>query len=274
VSSGNVIFAGEERVLSCFFSDIAGFTSVSERLGPTKTVRILNMYLDRMTEVLDSFDATINKFEGDGIFAFFGAPIELPEHSRLSCMAAISVQDALTNLCVEQRKLDDEFPNLTMRVGISTGVVVVGDCGSHRRFDYTAIGDTVNLAARLESANKAFGSKNMICQRTYDEAKEYIETRYLGQVRVVGKKNSVGIYELLGKSGTVSGEQKEFSQLFEKAVRFFQEKQFVKSETQLRKCLDKRPGDKSIQLYLSTIERFNKDGVPEDFDGGIELVSK
>ena len=273
-TASQVSLAGEKRELSCFFSDLAGFTSISEKLGPEKTVSVLNIYLDRMTEVLDRYYATINKFEGDGIFAFFGAPVEPENQAKLACLAAIDTQKELAKLVDEQRKSNPEFPSLQKRVGISTGEAVVGDCGSHRRFDYTAIGDTVNLGARLESANKAFGSKMMICETTFQKAVNAIEARYLGRVRVVGKEKGVGIYELCGVSGEIDDPQKTYNEQFAGAVRFFQERQFDKAVQGFETCLQVRPDEKAAILYLRTCRHIVTEGIPSDFSGGIELTEK
>jgi adenylate cyclase len=275
VSSGaELSLAGETRQISCYFSDLAGFTTISEKLGPEKTVSVLNIYLDRMTEVLDRHFATVNKFQGDGIFAFFGAPIAQPDHSRLACLAALDTQAELRQLVEQQRQTDPLFPPLKMRVGISTGEVVVGDCGSHRRFDYTAIGDTVNLGARLESANKYFGTKIMICQNCYRQNQETIEARCLGAVRVVGKKQGIGVYELLGRKGDLDPDTRQFVSLFESAVRYFQNREFAKAAENLDCCLQSRPHDKAALLYQKTIQSLLQTGIPDSFDGCLELTEK
>jgi len=273
-SSNMLSFAGEMKSLSCLFSDLAGFTPISERLGPQKTVSLLNLYLDRMTEVLDSHEATINKFQGDGIFAFYGAPIAMTDHARRACLTALDSQRELAKLIEQQRKTNTEFPELFMRVGISTGPVIVGDCGSQRRFDYTAIGDTVNLGARLESANKAFGSSMMICHNTFQEAGREMATRYLGNLRVVGKKIAVGVYELLGRAGDLSADQQQYVDCFETAVKYFQKEQFQQATKNFQLCLELRPADKAVLLYLQITRQYMQNGTPDSFDGGIELTEK
>ncbi|MCP4711538.1 MAG: adenylate/guanylate cyclase domain-containing protein [Planctomycetes bacterium] len=273
-SASHVHFEGETRQISCYFSDIAGFTTISEHLGPQKTVHALNIYLDRMTEALDRYDATVNKFLGDGIFAFFGAPISQPDHARRACQAALSAQEELDKLVQQQRDEDPDFPPLKMRIGISTGEVVVGDCGSHRKFDYTAIGDTVNLGARLESANKAFGSRIMICQNTFDHCTDIFQTRRLGSVRVVGKKQGVGIYELLSPNQLADEKFMSYKELFEKGLDHFQLSQFEKATEFFDQCLKQNHGDKAAKLYLNTAHRFTADAPPEDFSGCIELTEK
>ena len=274
VSSGKgFTFAGEKRELTCYFSDLAGFTTVSERLGPEKTVKVLNIYLDRMTEVLDRYDATINKFEGDGVFAFFGAPVDLPGHAQLACQAALAGQQALTDLVRQQQQENPEWPGLSMRIGLNTGDAVVGDCGSHRRFDYTAIGDTVNLAARLESANKYFGSKLMISETTRRQVED-IDVRYLGKVRVVGKEIGVGIYELLGPAGAADADQCAYNEMFAAAVEDYQQARFEQAVTAFESCLQRRGDDKAASLYRDTSREYVQVGTRDDFSGCIELTGK
>ncbi|MBN2209770.1 MAG: adenylate/guanylate cyclase domain-containing protein [Sedimentisphaerales bacterium] len=273
-AADTLTFAGETRVLTCYFSDLAGFTTISEHLGPEKTVSVLNIYLDRMTEVLDRHLGTVNKFQGDGVFAFFGAPAPLDDHAVKACSAALDAQAELARLCDEQRREDNEFPNLTMRIGLSTGPVVVGDCGSQRRFDYTAIGDNVNLASRLESANKAFGTHIMISQDTRDAVGDQFAFRYLGGVRVVGKQQSVGIYELIGPADSLAPNRRTFAERFEMAVREYQTGNFTAALEHLDALAAEHPADKSILLYQRTCRELLTTGKPDDFDGSITLSEK
>jgi class 3 adenylate cyclase/CHASE2 domain-containing sensor protein len=273
-SGGTINFAGETRTITCFFSDLQGFTTVSEKLGPQKTVAILNIYLDRMTEVLDRYDATVNKFQGDGIFAFFGAPVAMPDHCRLACLAALDAQTELERLVRDQRVNQPDFPPLKMRIGMSAGEVVVGDCGSQRRFDYTAIGDTVNLASRLEGANKAFGTRTMICERIFNDVRRQIEARYLGKVRVVGKNISVGVYELLAQAPAIEKTIAHYRDVFQRGVEDFQNVRFDKAGEAFAECLAIRPDDKAAILYRDTIRELTSRPLPIDFDGSLELTSK
>lgn len=274
-SGDNLSFSGELRELTCFFSDLAGFTSSSEKLGPTKTVLVLNIYLERMTEVLDRYSATVNKFLGDGIFAFFGAPAYLSNHAHLACLAALDSQKELVALVEQQRQLDPDFPVLKMRVGVSTGPVVVGDCGSHRRFDYTAIGDTVNLGSRLESAGKAFGVKIIISQTTYQGAGGALGVRYLGKVRVMGQTQSVGIYELLAASmDALTAESRQRVDAFEAAVQEYQAGRLEAALKAFEAYLTMAADDKAAQMYLSILRRYRADGLPDDFQGDIEMTEK
>ncbi|MCK4850660.1 MAG: CHASE2 domain-containing protein, partial [Phycisphaerae bacterium] len=198
---GMLRLSGETREVSCYFSDLRGFTPLSEQLGAEKTVRLLNRYLDKMTEVLFEHEATVNKFAADGIFAFFGAPEVQADHARRACLAAVDSQIALAKLSEELVR--EGGSELRMRVGINTGQVVVGNCGSSRKFDYTVLGDTVNLASRLEPSNKFFGSLILVSQRTFEQAKlpEEILSRPLGSIVAVGRTEVTEVVEIVGRDG-------------------------------------------------------------------------
>ncbi|RMI26255.1 MAG: adenylate/guanylate cyclase domain-containing protein, partial [Calditrichaeota bacterium] len=168
---------GEERVLTVLFSDVANFTTISEALAPRQLVALLNDYLSEMTEIILNYDGIIDKYEGDAIMAEFGAPIYYEDHALKACHAALDMQARLRQISRRWRR--EGRPVLTCRVGINTGNMVVGNMGSRKVFDYTVIGDEVNLAARLEGANKAFGTRIMISESTYNVVKDEMVTRPL-----------------------------------------------------------------------------------------------
>ncbi len=252
----------EKRLMTCFFSDLAGFTNISERLGPEKVVRLLNVYLEHMSEVLDRYEAFINKFQGDGIFAFFNPPINPQEdHIIRSAMAAIDSQEYLPHIkqhLVGMGLIDEETP-FTMRIGISTGEVVVGDCGSTRKFDYTCVGDTVNLAARLESASKFFGTKIIICENTYKGLDDKFLCRLLGKIRVVGRDTPIIIYELIGFRDQRDLKDQEFAMLFSDMVKSFWERNFEQMEKALNQLDGYRPDDVSVRIYWDILNKCRAD---------------
>ncbi len=228
-----------------------------------------------MTEVLARHGATINKFQGDGIFAFFGAPVSMTDHAIRACRAAMDAQKELQALMTGWRKEGGDFPELKMRIGLSAGDVVVGDCGSHRKFDYTAIGDTVNLGARLESANKFFGTQIMVCENVHRQVKEEFVTRYLGSVRVVGKRNQMSVFELVrGRGESAGAAEEEYLCQFEAGVYLFQAGRMGESKKAFERCLSIRPGDKGVSMYLGLISEYLQGGVPAEFDGGLDLKEK
>ena len=191
---------GERRELSIFFSDLQGFSSISERLDPQALTRLLNDYLSDMTDIILEEGGTLDKYEGDAIIAFWNAPLDQPDNARRACRAAVRCQQRLA----ERR---EEFfqrtgVHLFARIGINTGQVVVGNMGSRKRFDYTVLGDTANLASRLEGANKAFGSFTMVSELTWLQSGGDFQGREMGLLRVVGRETPVRVFELTGLPGS------------------------------------------------------------------------
>lgn len=184
---------GERRTLSIFFSDLQGFTSISEGLEPEALTQLLNDYLSAMTDIIQEENGTVDKYEGDAIIAFWNAPIEVPDHALRVVRAALRCQARLAELRpVFKDRIGKE---LWMRIGINTGPAVVGNMGSQTRFDYTVLGDSVNLAARLEGINKQFGTYTMISQATRELTGSAFAVRELARVAVVGRKEAVTVYE-------------------------------------------------------------------------------
>lgn len=184
---------GERRTLTIFFSDIAGFTSISERLDPEVLTALLNDYLSAMTDVIRDEGGTVDKFEGDGIVAFWNAPLDQEDHAARCVRAALRCQRRLAELSPGFRRRAGA--DLFMRIGISTGVAVVGNMGSEDRFDYTALGDAVNLAARLEGVNKLFGTGILISEGTRGALAGTFPLREVSRVAVVGRREPVRVYE-------------------------------------------------------------------------------
>jgi adenylate cyclase len=184
---------GERKILSIFFSDLEGFTSISEGLAPEELTALLNDYLSAMTNIVQEEGGTVDKYEGDAIIAFWNAPLEVPEHAIRAVRAALRCQTHLSALRTGFKKRIGQ--DMFMRIGINTGPAVVGNLGSHTRFDYTMLGDAVNLAARLEGVNKEFGTYTMISQSTRDLLQDEFAVRELARVAVVGRKEPVTVYE-------------------------------------------------------------------------------
>lgn len=184
---------GERRVLSIFFSDLQGFTAISETLTPEELTRLLNAYLTAMTEIIHEEGGTVDKYEGDAIIAFWNAPLEVPGHAQRAVRAALRCQSKLARMQPEIKKHIGK--RLMMRIGINTGPAVVGNLGSLTRFDYTILGDAVNLAARLEGANKQFSTYTMISESTRKLIGEHIAVRELARLAVVGRQTPVTVYE-------------------------------------------------------------------------------
>lgn len=196
---------GERRVLTIFFSDFAGFTSISESLAPELLTGLLNDILSDLTEIILDEDGTLDKYEGDAIIAFWNAPLEVSDHAARACRAALRCQHQLAARRHEFRLRTGH--ELNMRIGLHTGPVVVGNMGSRQRFNYTVLGDAANLASRLEGANKAFQTAIMISDATRLAAGSSMRVRELGSIQVVGRQAPVNVFELLGWGNDGSNDQ-------------------------------------------------------------------
>ena len=184
---------GEKRELSIFFSDLAGFSSFSERLSPAQLTTVLNEYFTAMTDIINEEGGTLDKYIGDAIVAFWNAPLAQPDHAARAVRAAIRCQQKLEELRPYFRTLSDV--DLNMRIGINTGEVIVGNFGSRKNFNYTVLGDTANLASRLEGANKSFGTLLMVAETTWRQLGGAVPGRLLARLRVVGRTHAVPVYE-------------------------------------------------------------------------------
>ncbi len=263
---------GESRNLSVFISDLQGFTSLSEHLGPAGTVRLLNSYFAVMTERLFAHEACVSKYVGDGIFAFFNAPLDQHDHALLACRAALECQEALAKL---RGTLDEDIAKrLHMRIGIGTGDVYVGNCGSELKFDYTVNGDTVNVASRLEGANKYLGTRILINDEAASHVAGEMLTRPLGRIRVVGRNRPVAAYELLCASADATNERKEFVKIFTAALADYQNRQWANAQDGFRRCLKLITNDPPSQMYLDLAKANAATPPPEDWDGSVKLEGK
>ncbi len=184
---------GDRKEISIFFSDLQGFTTISEGMEPEDLTHLLNLYLSAMTEIILEEEGTVDKYEGDAIIAFWNAPLEIPDHAQRAVSSALRCQAKLTEMREELCRLCGH--ELHMRIGINTGQAVVGNLGSGKRFDYTMLGDAVNLAARLEGANKQFGSFTMISSATYEQIHDIYPCRELARLTVVGRQEPVRVFE-------------------------------------------------------------------------------
>ena len=188
---------GEERDITAFFSDVEGFTGISEKLTPAELVDLLNEFLTEMTDIILKFEGTVDKFEGDAIIAFFGAPNELENQAETAALTCVRMQKRLQAL--REKWKGEGRPELKMRIGLCTGPAVVGNMGSRNRMDYTMMGDTVNTAARLEGVNKIYGIYTLVCEHTFQKASNQVVGREIDAINVVGKKEPVVVYQLLGQ---------------------------------------------------------------------------
>lgn len=252
---------GAKREITVFFSDIAGFTTISEKLKPEELVKFLNEYLGAMTEIIIGNQGTLDKYEGDAIMCFWNAPIPQHDHQLHACTAALENQKRLIELRKKWAKMD--LPELKVRIGLNSGEAVVGNMGSENRFDYTAMGDNVNLASRLESINKQYGTYLMISESTYAAVKEQMVCRELDQIRVKGKHEPVRIYELLAKKGEETTEMGAKLKTYAEALALYREKKFAEAKVKFESL----SGDAPSEVFAKRCTDFINNPPDEDWDG-------
>ena len=256
---------GAKRNISVFFSDIADFTTISEKMEPVELVKFLNEYLQNMTEVILDKQGTLDKYEGDSIMAFWNAPIAQHNHALHTCMAAIENQSRLAELRKKWAK--EGKPEMRIRIGINTGDAVVGNMGSENRFDYTAMGDNVNLASRLEGINKQYGTEIIISEFTYEQVKDNLICRELDLIRVKGKNEPVRIYELIAEKSKIenrkSKELLDKIKSFQGALGVYRQKNFLAA----KQTFENIKNDKPSEVFAKRCDEFIKNPPSEGWDG-------
>jgi adenylate cyclase len=263
---------GEKKELTVLFSDIAGFTSISERLDPETLVELLNKYLSAMTDIILQHRGNVNKYLGDGIMAIFGAPRGDPNHASLACFAALDSQAELVKRR-EQWKAEGQ-PEISARIGINSGWLVVGNMGSQARMEYTVMGDTVNLSSRLEGANKYYDTLILLGPRTYELAAQDIEAREIDRMRVKGKKEPVVVFELLARKGGLSVEQHRVVETYVEGLESYKRRDFKTAAAQFEVALALDPRDGPSRVYLERAREYFMAPPPAEWDGVYELKSK
>jgi adenylate cyclase len=259
---------GEEREITSFFSDVAGFTTVAEKLSPHELVGLLNAYLSEMTDIILTAGGTLDKYEGDAIVAFWNAPLDDPGHVLKACRAALACQ---TKLGHSAAQFERRFGHvLRARIGLNTGPAVVGNMGSSRRFDYTAMGDTVNLAARLESACKFYRVPLLAGESTFARVKDEIVGREVDLVCVSGKTRPVRIYELVGEKSQVSPDGIRAIEIYHRALQSYRDRRWDAAIEGFKTLA----GDPLAGLYLDRCLRFEQNPPPADWDRVADLTTK
>jgi len=264
---------GEKKELTVFFSDIAGFTNFSEKLDPVELVHLLNEYLSEMTDIILRHDGTLDKYVGDAVMAIWGAPVELPNNALNACRAALQMQTATHRIA--ERWKDEGKPELVVRMGLNTDRMVVGNVGGSSRFDYTVIGDAVNLGSRLEGANKTYGTQIMISERTYELVKEEMLCRELDLIRVKGKSQPIRVFELVGAAASFTDTARlEMLAAYRRGLDLYHARRFADAMHQFYQALQTDPDDGPSNLYFERSQRFMKSPPPEDWNGVYEMKSK
>jgi adenylate cyclase len=266
--------SGEERIITVLFCDLADFTTISENLPPARLVHLLNQYLTEMTAIILTHGGIIDKFEGDAIMAEFGAPLPMPDHAERAVRAGLEMQKRLQDLRPIWR--NNDLPELQCRVGINTGQMIIGNMGSDQVFDYTVIGDAVNIASRLEGANKYYNTHLIISEYTRQALPPGgFRTRVLDLIKVKGKSKPVKVYEVYGEvCSPLTPEDERYYVTYQEAMELYFERHFDRAGEKFRAALNIRPDDPASNEMLNRIRNLQGQDLPPEWDGSISLASK
>jgi class 3 adenylate cyclase len=269
---------GESQVMTVFFSDLEGFTRLCEGLTPDAAVRFLNRYFSLMSEVVRNQQGIVDKYIGDSVMAFWGPPFtDAADHARLCCIAALEQMarmDAFRAGLPELFGVRHGLPEVNVRMGIASGDVTVGNIGSETSRGYTVIGDTVNIASRLEQANKFYGTHILVSEGTRRLAGDTLAFREIDSLQVSGKQEPVRVFELLGYSSELSDAVRRLAQTYETALAHYRSQDWDAAEAAFRECLVLVPGDPPSQVMLDRIASFRLTPPAADWDGIWVALSK
>ncbi len=275
----NLKLGGEKREVTVLFTDIAHFTTISEKLSPESLVALLNEYFEAMSEVIMANGGTVDKFEGDAIMAFFGAPLPQNDHAGLACKTALQMRAKLLQL-MQKWKTDPPLPGgeakpqIDFRCGLSSGEVIVGNVGSASKFNYTVMGDIVNLGSRLEGANKHYETNTILSQKTAEKVTTQFEMRVLDTIRVVGKKEPIKVYELIAEKGQLPANVLDLLAQYNDGINLYYERKFAEALAKFQKILESYPNDGPSKLYRQRCEVLRDFPPKPEWDGVYEMGSK
>lgn len=267
----NINLGGKKQRMSVMFSDVRGFTTISEKLEPEVLSDVLNAYLTPMTNIVFANKGTLDKYMGDAIMAFFGAPIQFPDHARHACRCALASIDKLFELQKEFKAKG--LPEIDIGIGINSGDMSVGNMGSDIVRSYTVMGDSVNLASRLEGINKEYGTRIIISEFTYEDVKDSFTAREVDWVRVKGKLQPIKIFELIAE-GPVSGLKSELLLRYQSGYTLYRERKFKEALDLFNEALNVDPSDPVSQLYVERSLEYINNPPPNDWDGVYVMKTK
>ncbi len=266
------VLGAELRSVTLFFSDIAGFTTLTEQMTPEQLSQRMGIYFEAMTRTLMHHQGTVDKFIGDAVMAFWGAPKPQDSHALLACQAALRCQQALDVLAADWAQ--QGIPPFPTRIGLCTGEALVGNMGYAERMSYTALGDVVNLASRLEGLNKFYGTRILIGESTHAQVRSVMATRCLGIVAVKGKTRGVRIYELVADRNEATADVLGFLQTFDAGMEAYLARDFGAAADHFRSCLAQRAEDPPARLMLDTCHKLISQPPADDWTGVITMHEK
>jgi adenylate cyclase len=267
---------GERRVMTVLFCDLKGFTSVSEGMTPHGLVKVMNRYLSTMSQPIRTNRGIIDKYIGDAIMAYWGPPfVGEADHARLACLAALEMIECIATLRQEIPELlgvrGTSMEKCDLRIGVATGEALVGSIGSDIMMSYTVMGDVVNLASRLEGANKEYGTRNLVSEKTSAAAGNTVEVREIDRVVVAGQTHSEIIFEILGRKGTLTSQQLSSRDKYLEGLAAYREQRWDDALRVLNASLEAMPGDGPSMALLKRIESLKANPPPPGWDGSWHL---
>jgi adenylate cyclase len=263
---------GERRHMTISFADIVGFTTLSETVPPEVLSRILSEYLDVLSSEILATEGTIDKFNGDDVMAFWGAPSHTSDHALSACRAALASRRTLASFHSEWESVG--IPRLRVTWGVATGDVVVGNVGSRARMNYTVIGDTVNLASRLQGINRAYSTEFLVSAATVREAGDQVVTRLVDWVIPLGKEQAVEIHELCDMAEHPDPSWAAVNRHYGSGLELYRERRWEEAEAEMLKVLDYRSTDGPARTLLARMERFRVKPPEPDWDGSWPIGTK
>lgn len=266
----NVALGGKKQRMTVMFSDLRGFTTISEKLDPQVLVEVLNKYLTPMTALVFKNSGTLDKYMGDAIMSFFGAPLHYADHAKKCCQCAIEMIDLLPK--INQDFKAQGLPTIDVGIGINTGEMSVGNMGSETVRSFTVMGDAVNLGSRLEGINKQYGTRIIISEYTYEDVKDEYVAREVDWVRVKGKRQPVRIFELIAHKSKFKNHG--MIEEFQKGFEAYHQKSWDQAIDHFTKALILVPNDPASRLYVERSQDYKAEPPPDDWDGVYEMKTK
>jgi adenylate cyclase len=270
--------SGEKRIVTVFFSDMEKFSSISELLTPAALVKLINQYLTLASGSIRRYNGVIDKYIGDAVMAFWSPPFTSEnEHAKLACFAALeqlSILDEFRRMVPDLTGFRKGLPTINIRVGLATGDAIVGNIGSNISRNYTVMGDTVNIASRLESASKQYGTHLLISEQTQVMARDVIETRELDFIRMVGKSEPVRIFELLARKGELGPATADLRESFARGLNAYRNRDWDRAQAYFVACLKIDLADAPSKLFIERVQYLRDHPPAEDWDGIWSLTAK
>ena len=277
-ATGELRQSAERRTVTIFFSDIAGFSGIGEQLTADTVVRLLNRYFTAATEVIRRNHGIVDKFIGDAVMAFWASPFSEGEtHARDACLACLEMRSAFAAIANDISNITGlrrNIPKFHVRVALATGEALIGTVGSDTTKSFTVIGDTVNIASRLEGVNKIYGTDLIINEDCFHLAEQDVEAREIDLLTVYGKTEPVRIYELLGKIGELDSSTSQLRDTFATALQKYREQKWTEAEKGFQNCLAIRKNDGPSLEFLTRIATFARTPPPKDWNGVWQTASK